>query len=71
MNARKGAAVAAALFVLAPVLAVVMLGGNDADDDPCRQALTAANSPLRVGMLTSAVSVPGYDDEQIANAAAM
>ena len=71
MNARKGAAVAAALFVLAPVLAVVMLGGNDADDDPCRQALTAANSPLRVGMLTSAVSVPGYDDEQIANAAAI
>ena len=70
MNARKGAAVAAALFVLAPVLAVVMLGG-DADDDPCRQALTAANSPLRVGMLTSAVSVPGYDDEQIANAAAI
>ena len=70
MNARKGAAAAAALFVLAPVLAVVMLGG-DADDDPCRQALTAANSPLRVGMLTSAVSVPGYDDEQIANAAAI
>ena len=71
MNARKGAAAAAALFVLAPVLAVVMLGGNDADDDPCRQALTAANSPLRVGMLTSSVSVPGYDDEQIANAAAI
>lgn len=68
MNARKGAAAAVLLLVLGPVLTIMMLGGDG--QDPCRQALTAANSPLRIGMLAN-ISMPGYDDEQIANAAAV
>ena len=67
MNARKGAAAAVLLLVLGPVLTIMMLGGDG--QDPC-QALTAANSPLRIGMLAN-ISMPGYDDEQIANAAAV
>ena len=67
MNARKGAAAAVLLLVLGPVLTIMMLGGDG--QDPC-QALTAANSPLRIGMLAN-ISMPGYDDEQIANAAAI
>lgn len=69
MNARKGVAAAVLLLVLGPVLTIMMFGGDG--QDPCRQAFAAAHSPLRIGMLAGSISLPGYDDEQMANAAAV